>query len=146
MKNANKALLIASVLAAAVIHSSGEALEATVTVSSRPLHAGRVSPMLFGNFMELLDDLVPSMWAEMLNDRSFEGVTPRANWAYGDGAPNVCEREWDKNDSWTYDTALPFNGARSVRLNSTRRQPASLTQFGLAVKTGAAYSFTGYFR
>ena len=146
MKAARKALLIAGLLAAAVIQSSAEPLKATVTVSSQPLHAGRVSPMLFGNFMELLDDLVPSMWAEMLNDRSFEGVTPRANWAYGDGAPNVCDREWDKNGTWTYDKALPFNGARSVRLTSTRRQPAVLTQSGLAVKTGAAYAFAGFFR
>ena len=76
MKATQSALLIAGVLAAAVVHSSARVPEATVTVSSRPLHAGRVSPMLFGNFMELLDDLVPSMWAEMLNDRSFEGITP----------------------------------------------------------------------
>lgn len=146
MKAAARALLAAGVLAAAVIHSSAETLKATVTVSSRPLHAGRVSPMLFGNFMELLDDLVPSMWAELLNDRSFEGVTQRANWAYGDGAPNVCDREWDKNETWTYDTARPFNGAHSVRLTATGRQPARLTQSGLAVKTATGYAFAGYFR
>jgi alpha-L-arabinofuranosidase len=146
MKTTLSALLIAGVLATAVARSSAEPPKATVTVSSRPLHAGRVSPRLFGNFMELLDDLVPSMWAEMLNDRSFEGVTPRANWAYGDGALNVCDREWDKNDTWTYDTVHPFNGARSVRLNSTHRQPALLAQSGLAVKTGAAYAFAGYIR
>jgi alpha-L-arabinofuranosidase len=146
MKAAQKALLVAGVLATAVMHSSAEALKATVTVSSRPLHAGRVSPMLFGNFMELLDDLVPSMWAEMLNDRSFEGVTQRANWAYGDGAPNVCDREWDKNETWAYDTARPFNGARSVRLTSTHRQPAFLTQSGLAAKRGTSYAFKGFFR
>jgi alpha-N-arabinofuranosidase len=146
MKAAKQALLVAAVLAAAVLPSSAEALKTTVQVSSRPLHAGRVSPMLFGNFMELLDDLVPSMWAEMLNDRSFEGVTQRANWAYGDGAPNVCDREWDKNETWAYDTARPFNGARSVRLTSARRQPARLTQSGLTVKTAAGYAFVGYFR
>ena len=76
MKTTESALLIAGFLAAAVVHSSAEPPQVTVTVSSRPLHAGRVSPRLFGNFMELLDDLVPSMWAEMLNDRSFEGITP----------------------------------------------------------------------
>lgn len=32
-------------------------------VSSRPLHQGQISPMLFGNFIELLDDLVPGMQA-----------------------------------------------------------------------------------
>jgi alpha-N-arabinofuranosidase len=146
MKAAEKALLIAGALAAAVIHSPAEALKATLTVSSRPLHAGRVSPMLFGNFMELLDDLAPSMWAEMLNDRSFAGVTQRANWAYGDGALNICDREWEKNETWTYDTARPFNGARSARLTATRRQPALLTQSGLAVKRAARYGFAGYFR
>ena len=101
MKAAKPALLVAGVLATAIPYCSAETLKATLAVSSRPLQAGRVNPMLFGNFMELLDDLVPSMWAEMLNDRSFEGVTPRANWAYGDGAPNLCDREWDKNETWT---------------------------------------------
>jgi alpha-L-arabinofuranosidase len=146
MKTARSALFIAGALAAAVVQCSAEVSNATVTVSSRPLHAGRINPMLFGNFMELLDDLVPSMWAEMLNDRSFEGVIPRANWAYEDGALNMCDREWEKNATWAYDTVHPFNGARGVRLTSTRRQPAVLTQSDLAVKTGAAYVFTGYFR
>jgi alpha-L-arabinofuranosidase len=146
MNASGRALLVAGVLVAAIIHSPAEALKATVTVSCQPLHARRVSPMLFGNFMELLDDLVPSMWAEMLNDRSFEGVTPRANWAYGDGALNLCDREWDKNDTWTYDTLGPFNGGRGVRLTTARRQPAHLTQSGLAVTRGARYAFAGYFR
>ena len=40
--------------------------EVRLKVYSSPLHQGRISPMLCGNFMELLDDLVPGMWAEML--------------------------------------------------------------------------------
>ncbi len=108
-------------------------------VSSRPMHSGHINPMLFGGFMELLDDLIPGMWAEMLNDRSFEGVTPRANWCYYDGAPNICDREWDKNGSWSYDAKAPFNGARSVRLTN-----GSLAQSGLAVKRGMTYLFSGW--
>jgi alpha-L-arabinofuranosidase len=146
MKAANTALLVAGALATAVIHSSAETLKATLAVSSQPLNAGRVNPMLFGNFMELLDDLVPSMWAEMLNDRSFDGVTPRANWAYGDGALNMCDREWDKNGTWAYDTEQPFNGARCARLAASRRQPAVLTQAGLAARRGASYAFSGHLR
>ncbi len=146
MKAARKALLIAAALAVAALDSSAEVLEATLSISAKPLHAGRVSPMLFGSFMELLDDLVPAMWSEMLNDRSFEGVTPRANWAYEDGAPNICDREWDRNETWAYETTRPFNGARSARLTATRRQPGVLTQTGLAAKTGARYAFAGYFR
>ena len=102
--------------------------------------------MLFGNFVELLDDVVPSMWAEMLNDRSFEGVTRAANWSYYDGKPDFCDREWDQNSTWSRDTDNPFNGARSARLTAARHHPASLTQTGLAVKRGMAYEFSGWFR
>jgi alpha-L-arabinofuranosidase len=102
--------------------------------------------MLFGNFVELLDDVVPSMWAEMLNDRSFEGVTRAANWSYYDGKPDFCDREWDHNATWSRDTDNPFNGASSARLTATRHHPASLTQTGLAVKRGMAYEFSGWFR
>jgi len=102
--------------------------------------------MLFGNFVELLDDVVPGMWAEMLNDRSFEGVVRAANWSYYDGAPDFCDRQWDSNPTWSLDTNAPFNGARSARLVATRKQPASLTQSGLAVKRGMAYEFSGWFR
>jgi alpha-N-arabinofuranosidase len=102
--------------------------------------------MLFGNFVELLDDVVPGMWAEMLNDRSFEGVTRAAKWSYYDGKPDFCDREWDRNPSWSYDTNSSFNGARSARFTATRRQPATLTQSGLAVKRGLAYEFSGWFR
>ena len=110
--------------------------EASMPIKLSP-QAGRINPMLFGGFIELLDDLVPGMWAEMLNDRSFEGVTPRASWCSYDGAPNFCDREWVGG---SFDTSNPFNGARSVRL------AGSLTQSGLAVRKGMTYSFSGYFR
>jgi hypothetical protein len=118
----------------------------TAVIHAQPLHSGRISPMLFGNFVELLDDVVPSMWAEMLNDRSFEGVTRAANWSYYDGKPDFCDREWDHDPTWSRDTDNPFNGASSARLTATRHHPASLTQTGLAVKRGMAYEFSGWFR
>ncbi len=68
--------------------------------------------MLFGNFIELLDDLVPGMWAEMLNDRGFEGVVPPANWVYYDGSPTFCDRRWDKGPDWALETNGAFNGPR----------------------------------
>jgi hypothetical protein len=119
---------------------------AMAIIHSEPLHAGRINPRLFGNFIELLDDVAPGMWAEMLNDRSFEGVTKLAGWCYYDGAPDFCDREWDTNATWSYDAENPFNGKRSVRLNATRRQAAVLTQSGLAVKMGMGYACSGYFR
>ncbi|MGZ8949297.1 MAG: hypothetical protein ACXW2H_07345, partial [Candidatus Aminicenantales bacterium] len=45
--------------------------EVHLKVYSSPLHQGRISPMLYGGFVELLDDHVPGMWAEMLGDRGF---------------------------------------------------------------------------
>ena len=37
-----------------------------LVVLNKPLHSGRISPMLYSGFVELLDDVVPGMWAEML--------------------------------------------------------------------------------
>ena len=118
----------------------------SATVHAQPLHAGRVDPKLFGTFIELLDDIGPALWAEMLNDRSFEGVTKLSDWCYYDGAPDICDREWDAAPGWSLDTTGAFNGQRCARLESTRRTPARLTQSGLAVKKGQDYTCTGYFR
>ena len=82
MQTRRVVLLVAASVVAFTTLGSGQTSRAKVTVSSQPLYAGRIDPKLFGNFMELLDDLVPGMWAEMLNDRSFEGVTRPANWVY----------------------------------------------------------------
>src|SRR5580704_7210417 len=97
-----------------------EAADAVLKISNRPLHGslndGRISPMLFGNFVELLDDLCPGMWAEMLNDRGFEGVRPPANWVYYDGSPTFCDRQWDRGTDWEIETKDAFNGPRCARI------------------------------
>src|SRR5204863_9756109 len=111
-----------------------------------PTHDGKVSPLLFGNFIELLDDVAPAMWAEMLNDRSFEGVEPARRGNYFDGTPDFCDRPWDRGDTWSYDTGRSFNGARCAKLTPAPDHAATLAQSGLAVKSGMTYRFTGYFR
>jgi alpha-L-arabinofuranosidase len=118
----------------------------TLKVSIEPMHEGRISPMLYGGFIELLDDLVPGMWAEMLNDRSFEGVIPAVNWCYYTGEPNFCDREWDQSDGVTRDGLNPFNGTQSARLRPSNARPAFLRQHGLAVRWGMSYAFSGYLR
>ncbi len=102
--------------------------------------------MLYGGFIELLDDLVPGMWAEMLDDRSFEGVLPPSAWCYYNGVPNVCDRPWEPSETWSLDSTSPFDGERSARLVAEEARPASLSQEGLAVRKGTAYRFEGYFR
>jgi alpha-N-arabinofuranosidase len=124
----------------------GEPAPVAVVIHDEPLNSGRISPMLFGNFIELLDDLAPGMWAEMLNDRSFEGVIKSDNRSYFDGRLDFCDRQWDTNGTWGIETANPFNGARCAKLTASRSQPARLTQSGLAVKNGMQHECSGYFR
>jgi alpha-L-arabinofuranosidase len=122
------------------------AADAPLKVSARPLHDGRINPMLFGNFIELLDDLVPGMRAEMLNDRGFEGVTKPARWVYYDGSPTVCDREWDRGEDWALETAGAFNGPRCARITAREGRGAGLRQSGLAVVEGRAYHVSAYLR
>ena len=44
-------------------------------VTAKPLHGGKISPFIYGEFVEFVNDLIPGMWAELLRDRSFRGQT-----------------------------------------------------------------------
>ncbi len=123
---------------------SAETVE--IVILDKPLHGGRIMPTLYGGFVELLDDHVPGMWGEMLGDRNFEGVAPAANWDYYLGALNLCDRDWDKNETWSYSTESPWNGAQSAKLTAVKGRPGQLTQGRLAVVKGMTYLFSGYFR
>lgn len=144
-----KPVIILPLLTAALVSSSvptrAEPARVHATIHSQPLNSGRIDPKVFGNFIELLDDVVPGMWAELLNDRSFEGVVPAANWCYFDGSPDICDRHWDTNSTWACVRDHPFNGALCAKLNATS-QVASLTQSGLSINKDLSYSFTGYLR
>ncbi len=126
--------------------ATGQPAPATLKVANRTLHDGRIRPTLFGNFIELLDDLVPGMRAEMLNDRGFEGVTPPANWVYYDGSPTFCDRAWDPSPDWSATTDAPFTGRRCARVTPNGARPSRLSQSGLAVQQGACYQASGWFR
>src|SRR5512136_644741 len=118
----------------------------TLKVLAEPLHGGRISPMLYGGFVELLDDVVPGMWAEMLGDRGFEGVLPTSTWDYFRGEPNLCDRDWDAGPGWSYDTDRPFNDRQSARLVAAKNRPAVLPQSKIAVRKGMDYRISGYWR
>jgi alpha-N-arabinofuranosidase len=117
-----------------------------LVVLNKPLHSGRISPLLYSGFVELLDDVVPGIWAEMLGDRNFEGILPTAKWVYHLGGLNLCDRDWAKNETWTYSIEDPWNGAQAAKLAVSKNRPARLAQSQLAVKKGMAYLFSGYFR
>jgi alpha-L-arabinofuranosidase len=138
--------LAAAALLIAVAHCAAQAPNPSALIHAEPLNRGKLNPKLFGNFVEMLDDVVPGMWAEMLNDRSFEEVVPMRDAIYFDGSPDICDREWDRNDTWVFDADRPFRGSRSAKMTSSPDAAASLTQSGLSAKSGMAYAFSGYFR
>jgi alpha-N-arabinofuranosidase len=138
-------ILLATVFAAAAVPLVAEEAHTSAVIRAEAISGGRVEPTLFGNFMELLDDVVPGSWAELLNDRSFAGVLPSADWVYYDGSLDICDRQWDTNSTWSYDAENPFNGKRCARLTAGT-EPARLTQSGLSARKGVEYSFSAYVR
>jgi len=138
-------LLSLGITILALYSLAGNAGGAPVKISAQPMHSGRITTKLVGGFIELLDDHVPGMWAEMLNDRSFEGVVPPVNAVYYTGEPNMCDRQWDRNETWAYEADSPFNGTRCARLTA-RNGEATLTQSGLATRKGMTYIFSGHLR
>lgn len=145
MNKSSAASLLAAGLTILCCRVAADPARVTATIHSALLNSGTVDPKIFGNFIELLDDVVPGMWAELLNDRSFEGVTPPANWCYYDGSLDICDRQWDTNATWSRVTENPFNGARCAKL-SARDLPATLTQSGLSARKAMDYICTGYVR
>lgn len=138
-------LSYATALMVAAVSVAAQNSTTNAIIRAEPLGAGRIEPTLFGNFMELLDDVAPGSWAELLNDRSFAGVVPAADWVYYDGSLDICDRQWDTNATWRYDADNPFNGRRCARLTAGPG-PASLTQSGLSARKEMDYNFSTYIR
>ncbi len=117
--NVRFTLLLALALIPAAAVRVSRAADEPVVVSSRPLHEGRISPMLFGNFIERLDDLVPGMRAELLNDCGFECVVPAAKWVHYDGAPTGLAQAGPavQNESRTGPGSRQDDAAEAVRLH-----------------------------
>jgi hypothetical protein len=59
--------LFAAALVTAAIPIAAQNSRTDALIRAEPLSGGRVEPTLFGNFMELLDDVVPGSWAELLD-------------------------------------------------------------------------------
>ena len=110
-------------------------------ITPEPVCPGTISPFQYGQFIEYLCALTPSMFAEKLFDGSFEGVpdyrfefrrqTDRLEkpW-YPDGAVHRGE--------FALDPASPFNGKVSQRVRQKPGDPCTLgvSQTGMYVKAG----------
>jgi len=131
---------------------------ATVIVYPEFLHEGRISPLLYGNFVEFLGAQVASLWAEMLCDRALEGLAEvsdatRDYWIspvleenpfYHSG---YLERPWfpvgkHSGAHWTRDNNQAFRGRFCLRIDidaPSHNQPRGIAQRGLSVEAGRTY-------
>lgn len=140
-------LLLASGLAAST--EAPMPLQYRITPASAT--APRISPLQYGQFIEYLCDLVPGMWADLLDDGSFEGITPNAfvfleetDWRmrpwYPCAAVNRSVCEPDDTDQ--------VQGRRSMRIHAPEGPPCTvgIAQAGIAVRRGLTCTFSGYFK
>lgn len=129
-----------------------------ITITARRIQREPISPLIYGNFMELLSDLVPAIWAEKLDGTSFEYLrTPeerelhRSRVAF-DPRLDPRDRPWyplgDASQAQsTLDGDRPFNGQVSQRIHLVQRgAEAGIAQDGIFVEKGEPYHFTGHFR
>jgi alpha-N-arabinofuranosidase len=116
------------------------------------LQTGRIGPGQYGQFIEYLCDLVPSMWADKLCDAGFEGLSPytllvylketdfRQHPWYPTGATNRGKFELD--------TSTRVGGSSSYRIAAEEDVPCTLgiAQDGLALRQGVGCAFSIYLK
>jgi alpha-N-arabinofuranosidase len=129
-----------------------------LVVTAARLQRQPISPLIYGNFIELLSDLAPSMWAEMLDCTSFEYLwTPqdrkvRESKFVHDPMRDPKDRLWRPLGDpifakVTLDPDQPFNGTVSQRIElKAGGSEAGIWQDDLAVTAGGEYLFVGHFR
>jgi alpha-N-arabinofuranosidase len=122
-----------------------------VVVTREPLVSAAINPMQYGQFVEYLCDLVPSMWAEKLYDGSFEGLTPykvafiketdfkEKPW-YPSGAAN--------RGRYTLDKQTAISGQISQKIEVQGSEPCTLgiSQDGISVERGNPCQFHCWLR
>jgi alpha-N-arabinofuranosidase len=122
---------------------------AAVVITREPLRPGRINPLQYGQFVEYLCNLVPSMWAEKLFDGSFEGLSPykvayiketdfRERPWYPSGATNRAVHVRDRSTR--------KSGEVSLKIAATQKVPATVAvaQDGIALEQGLGCDFTCY--
>jgi alpha-N-arabinofuranosidase len=125
--------------------------DTSIRVTRQPLCPGRISPFQYGQFIEYLCDLVPSMWAEKLYDGSFEGLSPYKF---------VFVKETDFKEKPWYpfgernrlqvgeDATQAISGSHSKRIVLTPGAPCAggIAQDGISLNRGVPCRFSIYAR
>lgn len=113
----------------------------TWTITHEPICPGVISPLQYGQFIEYLCALTPSMFAEKVFDGGFEGV-PEYRVAFRKETDRI-EQSWYPDGAvhrgeFVLDDTSPFNGKYSQRITGKPGAPCVLgiSQNGLYVKEG----------
>jgi alpha-N-arabinofuranosidase len=122
-----------------------------IVVTRDALRPGRIAPEQYGQFVEYLCDVVPSMWADKLCDGSFEGLTPykvaylketdfREHPWYPSGATNRAQFERD--------SSTKVSGEVSYKIAAEPGAPSSVgvSQSGIAVQKNLVCRFSCFLR
>ena len=129
--------VLAAVLPAAAL---AQPVVATIDASRA---AAPISPLVFGGFME---PATTSVWAEMLADRKFfNRVTtePDPKGLYGGFGRRGAVRRWvpiGPESGVIMDPARPYVGEWSPRVQLEKGSPHGVSQNGIALRAGRAYT------
>ncbi len=123
----------------------------TVRVHRRSGGAPAISPYQYGQFIEYLCDMVPGMWADMLEDGSFEGLTPYAFEFIKE--TDFRPRPWYPIGAVhrmrvTPDESAPVQGKRCLIVEALPGPDAvvGIAQDGLPVRKSRRYRFSSFIR
>jgi alpha-L-arabinofuranosidase len=112
-----------------------------ITPTREPLVNAKISPYQYGQFIEYLCDLVPSMWAEKLSDGSFEGSLPYKLVYLKE--TDFKERPWvpwgaTNRATFERDKTTKVSGEVSERISIEPGPPCTvgISQSGIAVTKG----------
>ncbi|QVL34096.1 carbohydrate binding domain-containing protein [Telmatocola sphagniphila] len=120
-------------------------------ITHQPLFKESIDPFQYGQFVEYLCDLIPSMWAEKIHDGSFEGLTPyKVRFL---GAKDSLEQPWypsgaTNRANFTLDKTNPVSGLVSQKIAVTGSSPCTVgvSQDGLALDANEPCLLTCYLR
>jgi alpha-N-arabinofuranosidase len=124
------------------------------------LFDGHISPFIYGDFVEFIDDLIPGMWAERIRDRSFEGLTEpscgyrktkdfsKTAWREIRSLKTACGTSPEFDVALDFDPANPFVGSRSARIRVTGKSGflAGLAQDHVSVRAGETLNLELFMR
>ncbi len=125
--------------------------QSPAVITRERLAVGTINPMQYGQFIEYLCNLVPGMWAEKLDDGSFEGLSPY-KFVYLKET-DFRERPWyptgaTNRATFDRDSTSKVNGETSYKITVAENVPCTvgIAQDGLAVQRGVACNFSCFLK